>query len=614
MKRNILIIGALAFAAFGLQSCLDYDDPGSEMGAGQIIGDTEKFEGNIDRIDYRKEISEKGFDEANEKLQNYWGMSLTAQYIMRGGKEGGYPGAHAYQRQYSLGPDGYAQYFVVPHKDFMYGTLTSTYNVSDEFNGGPLGSYTDMKNQIMHVLHHPQIDSIPEMKAINLLYFCLAAQEHADLSGPFTYSEDKKNLDNPTTYDDLQTIYTGIVQNLDTIVKCLQHYEVRPDWYKEKMQTLLMGQACATSRDMITFNPTGVDSYLRLANSLKLRMAMHIVKVDPENARKWAEEAVAPENGGVVETTDQQQGLFPMASGFNHPLIDLVNNWGDLRMSASLESLLMSLHHPYVYDAGNEANNHEGYVFELNNQDIVNEKTSDVTKRGTVMCGVRTGTLVGDGQGYAQNQLQAYSKIKGAAFQQAPLYFIKLSEVCFLRAEGALRGWNMGGSAQQFYEDGIRNAYLDEPMLYEFDPSAVYKTNLDAYMNLEKPYEYVNHDYRGGTEDWPSVTKIGVKWNDGDNLETKLEKIITQKYIALFPLSTEAWTELRRTGYPKLFPVLNTDDGDGSIMQGDMIRRIPWVPTDPQVKAAVEASGIPALGDDDLQATRLWWDTPAANF
>ena len=26
------------------------------------------------------------------------------------------------------------------------------------------------------------------------------------------------------------------------------------------------------------------------------------------------------------------------------------------------------------------------------------------------------------------------------------------AEVCFLRAEGALKGWNMGGSAQEFYE------------------------------------------------------------------------------------------------------------------------------------------------------------------
>ena len=46
----------------------------------------------------------------------------------------------------------------------------------------------------MPVLHHPMSDSIPEMKAINLLYYCVGAQELADMAGPFTYLEDKKKL------------------------------------------------------------------------------------------------------------------------------------------------------------------------------------------------------------------------------------------------------------------------------------------------------------------------------------------------------------------------------------------------------------------------------------
>lgn len=614
MKRILLFLGSLAFAVTGLQSCLDYDEPGSELGASQVVNNDDKFEGDISHIDFKREISRAGFNYADSVLTagGYWGKSTTAQFIMRGGKEGDLPGAHAYQRQYSLGPDCYAQYFVVPHKDFMYGLLTSTYNVSDEFNGNPLGSYTEMKNAIMPVLHHPQIDSIPELKAINLLYFCLSAQEHADLSGPFTYFEDKKNAESPTQYNDLQNIYNDIKLNLDTIVACLQYYENRPDWYKARVQELLMGIASYTSRDLVTYENTGMDSYIRLANSLKLRMAMHIVKVARKTAQEWAEEAVDPAHGGVVETVNQQQGIFPIISGFTHPLVDIVNNWGDLRLCASFESLLMSLHHPYVYDKTNADNGHEGYLFERNNNDIVNERTNEVTKANSVMCGVRAGTLVGEGQGYAQNQLQAYSRIKSGTIAQAPLYFISLSEVCFLRAEGALRGWNMGGTAEQFYYEGIRNGYIEDPEPY-LDHS-VWNANIDDYINLEKPYEYVNHDYRGGNEDWPSVTKIGVKWNEGDSKETKLEKIITQKYIALFPLSTEAWTDLRRTGYPKLFAVLNADDGDGSIAQGDMIRRIPWAATDPIAKAAINATGIPALGGEDLQATRLWWDVNAPNF
>ena len=32
------------------------------------------------------------------------------------------------------------------------------------------------------------------------------------------------------------------------------------------------------------------------------------------------------------------------------------------------------------------------------------------------------------------------------------------AEVCFLRAEGALLGWNMGGTAENLYNEGIRTS------------------------------------------------------------------------------------------------------------------------------------------------------------
>ncbi len=115
--------------------------------------------------------------------------------------------------------------------------------------------------------------------------------------------------------------------------------------------------------------------------------------------------------------------------------------------------------------------------------------------------------------------------------------------------------------------------------------------------------------------DIESVTKIGVKWNDSDDNETKLEKIITQKYIAIFPYSYEAWTDIRRTGYPKIFPVLNPNLGDGSLSDGDLIRRLPLPHGDLQAGMDdIATSGIQALGGPDQQATRVFWDKNEANF
>ena len=566
--------------------------------------DTFNTNTKADKLYYKREFTKEGFLAAKETLKNekIFDLIPSGTYCLRGGRiYNGVvykPSEHGYQYQYNLGPDNYAQYFTVPHKDFMIGSLTSTYDLSAEFNNSPLGAYTMAKNAFMPVLHHPMIDSIPEIKAIVLLYYSLAAQENADLSGPFTYFEDKQNSEAPTTYNKVDEIYNSIVANIDTIVNCLKHFETRPEWYKKEIDNII-SSFDLTRNNIFDIEVDKIDAHIRLANSLKLRMAMHIVKADPKKAEKWAVDAVA---SGVIESQNSQMGFFQMKDAIGHPLVQ-ISNWGDTKMSASFESLLISLDHPYTKT-----------LFKPNSEKIINRETGEVLEAGTRICGIRSGVYVGAGQSYQENQYQAYSTFKYDVMAESPLYFIKWSEVDFLRAEGALRGWNMGGSAQFFYERGIKNADLVEPTIAQFFDE-YYDAYVDDYMQLSKAIDYVSEDPIGDGEPWPSVTKIGVKWDDDDSKETKLEKIITQKYIALFPLSTEAWTEMRRTGYPKMFPVLNTDDGDGSIKQGEMIRRIPWVPKDEETKNIIETSGIKALGGrPDDQATRLWWDVDKANF
>ncbi|MBR6016100.1 MAG: SusD/RagB family nutrient-binding outer membrane lipoprotein, partial [Prevotella sp.] len=485
---------------------------------------------------------------------------------MRGGKNASYPGEHAYQRQFSLGPDNYAQYTTVPHYDFMYGTLQTSYDVSTEFNGGPNSLYLLVKNAMIPLLNHPAIDSIPEMKAIYLLMFDYSTQEITDIHGALPYEEFLVNKQGaPFTYNGAEHIYKSIVSHIDLITACLRHYDSRPEWYKTKLQAL-MDENLEISKDKY-LGKTGMDSWIRFANSLKLRIAMHCVKVEPELAQKWAEEAVA---GGVIEDIDQEFALMGMQLGFGHPLNTIWIAWNDARLSASFESLLMSLDHPYT--KGNRP------FFKNNGGRIINTKTSEVLEEDTRIVGLREGIHPGMGQSASTNQMINYSVFDKDYMAQAPLYLMKISEVDFLRAEGAVRGWNMGGSAKSFYERGIRYAYLFERSRERLHRE--YDQMIEEYLVRTEPVPYTYHDPLGNVPDEPSVTKIGVKWDEGDSQETKLEKIITQKYIASFPYSFEAWTELRRTGYPKLFPVLNADEGDGSLKYGDVIRRAPFPDTD----------------------------------
>lgn len=606
-KAKIFLYIALTLTIAGLQSCLDFDTPSDEFEKNTVVVPPVIVKGEADKLIYTKEFTEDEFNTAMEHLQipvDRFYSALTGIYAMRGGKQGGMPEAHSYQYQYSLGPDNYAQFSTVPHSDFMYGTLKSSYAVSKEFNGGPNGCYSIIKNSIVPLLNNGSIDTIPEMKALYLLMYNYASIEIADIYGPMPYTNYKNNVEkSPFEYEALRDIYYAAEANIDSIVNCLKHYGTRPQWYREVVQNTLYASMPLTIYDYS--GTEGMEQWIRFANSLKLRMAVHISKVEPATAKKWAEEAV---KAGVIEETKHEVALYINNLGVDHPL-SRISEWGDTRMSASFESLLMSLDHPYVH-----------YLFAKNSDPITNvgknpnSSAPETTPKETRIIGMREGTVPGQGQSVGTNDYIAFSSVNKSVLADCkpPLYLMKLSEVNFLRAEGALRGWDMGGSAEQFYNDGIRYAGLEDRSVEE--EFRRYDKLYQKYMERTTPVDYTYVDPTGNTPDMKSVTKIGVKWDESLSNEEKLEMIITQKYIASFPYSYEPWVDLRRTGYPKLFPVLNPGDGDGSLKDGDIIRRMPWASDDPQTVEDLNSTGIPALGGPDLQSTHLWWDVNAPNF
>lgn len=105
-----------------------------------------------------------------------------------------------------------------------------------------------------------------------------------------------------------------------------------------------------------------------------------------------------------------------------------------------------------------------------------------------------------------------------AMYQQArgPLLearLISCSEVDFILAEAALKGWNVGGNAESYYYAGI-NASLN-----------TWGVSGDYTQYITNPNVVFN-----GTE----------------------RQIITQKWIADWGNATEAWCDWKRTGYPDL--------------------------------------------------------------
>ena len=618
MKNSkIFVYAALALSAFGMQSCLDYDTPGDEFNANQTVVPPVISSGKADVIDYEKVISDEGVAEAIMALDDNIRTAQTGVYGIRGGKDGGAPVAHAYQFCYSLGPDNYVQYFCVPHYDFPYSnfTLRSTYDMCKGSIGGPGSGFSSAKLYIAPLLNTEKIDSVPELKAIFLTLFNYSAIENADLFGPMPYEEFKALRDkSPFKYNDVRTIYYGVKKNLDDAVACLKYYkDNRSEAYKQELANVMYSYLTIVNEP---YSKTWQDMepWIRFANSLKLRMAIHMSGIEPETAKTWAEEAV---RDGVITDVDNEVAIYPAFSGKDHPLVE-ITGWSDAVMGASFLNLLENLDHPYMK-----------YLFTKNSvglakspQAVEGSSCPATTPANSVYVGMRDGVAPGEGQAAANNPYCGYSMLDKAylAQTQAPLFLMKCSEVYFLLAEGALRGWNMGGTAKQFYEQGIRNASLESRSF----TGNKYNQLVDEYLNVEAPKGIAYVDPQGLTPDMPSVTKIGVKWNEGDSPEVKLEKIITQKYIASFPYSYESWVDLRRVGYPKLFPILGVADSDGTIKAGDskvqtkenIMRRIPWASDDPQTKADIEETGLPALGEgaSDTQGQHLWWDNGASNF
>lgn len=616
-KSKIFVYAALALSAFGMQSCLDYDTPGDEFNVNQTVVPPVISSGKADVIDYEKVISDEGVAEAIMALDDNIRTAQTGVYGIRGGKDGGAPVAHAYQFCYSLGPDNYVQYFCVPHYDFPYSnfTLRSTYDMCKGSIGGPGSGFSSAKLYIAPLLNTEKIDSVPELKAIFLTLFNYSAIENADLFGPMPYEEFKALRDkSPFKYNDVRTIYYGVKKNLDDAVACLKYYkDNRSEAYKQELANVMYSYLTIVN-DPYSKTWEDMEPWIRFANSLKLRMAIHMSGIEPETAKTWAEEAV---RDGVITDVDNEVAIYPVFSGKDHPLVE-ITGWSDAVMGASFLNLLENLDHPYMK-----------YLFTKNSvglakspQAVEGSSCPATTPANSVYVGMRDGVAPGEGQAAANNPYCGYSMLDKAylAQTQAPLFLMKCSEVYFLLAEGALRGWNMGGTAKQFYEQGIRNASLESRSF----TGNKYNELVDDYLNVEAPKGIAYVDPQGLTPDMPSVTKIGVKWNEGDSPEVKLEKIITQKYIASFPYSYESWVDLRRVGYPKLFPILGVADSDGTIKAGDskvqtkenIMRRIPWASDDPQTKEDIANTGIPALGEGatDTQGQHLWWDNGASNF
>ncbi len=307
-------------------------------------------------------------------------------------------------------------------------------------------------------------------------------------------------------------------------------------------------------------------------------MALRVVYVDPGLAQTKAEEAVNSEFGVIA---DQSEGAFRRVADHN-PWERFMPNWNDARIAADLTCYMNGYNDPrrdVYYNKSTFGNLSPAYV------------------------GLRRGIA----QGAYHPSSQGYSCMKVTVADD--MRVLPASEAAFLCAEGALRGWNMRGvDAKTYYEQGIALSFAERGV----NGAAAYCA--DA-VSVPEPYIDPLGMHNGNT-----ASTITIAWKDAAGFdEENLERIITQKWIAIFPNCMEAWSEYRRTGYPRLMPVVANLSG-GTVSDSEGARRLPY-PDDEyrengdNVNAAVSTlASESSRSKGDNMGTHVWWDcNPAIN-
>ena len=419
-----------------------------------------------------------------------------------------------YQLIQNLNADLYSGYLAVP-TPFAGNNNNSLYYMVDGWNSCNLNYY------LLHVMKPTttilNTNSSSDYRAIAKILKVAGMSKAVDTYGPIPYTQAMQG-GLSVAYDSEETVYKSFFQDLKEATDSLT---VFIDQNGNQETRLDFDKICGKSHTR----------WLQFANTLRLRLAMRVVKADPSLAKQEAEAAVANKYGLLkdrnVEAKDENT---------RNPLMVICRDYNDCCISANYETILKGYNDPRL----------EKTVQPVGWGDKGDISTPDGKAAGMIgqIKGIRNGLTV-DGSSYKMYSIQVCPESGGPYSSDVPLPIMSRAESSFLQAEAALRGW-ISGSAKDYYAEGIRNSFA--------------KWNLDAsnYINgTSTQIDYV--DPHNPVNNIAAVNNVPVKYMEAGTKEEQLQQIITQKWIAGFPEGLNAWAEFRRTGYPKLCPVAESN-------------------------------------------------------
>src|SRR6266576_30910 len=352
---------------------------------------------------------------------------------------------------------------------------------------GGWGMYSSVVEDAQRMIVKGEASNVPNWSAVGRILKSYAFSVMTDAMGDLPYSQALKGdtVLHPV-YDTQQSIYDSLFANL-----ALANSEFD-----------FAGSATGFPNGDLMYGGS-LGNWRKFANSLRLRLAMHLSNANATKAASEAAAAVAAAGGLFTSNADNAELMYLAGAPNQNPIYGdaHVGNRDEYGLSRSFVDTLNSWADPRlpVY--------------------------AQIPPAGTPYRGLANGLL--DGEKIDTLDALKYISRIGALWREtpdAPLVLLGYSEVLFLKAEAAERGWIPGGSAAAatYYHDGIVASFAQYGLL----------ADTAAYLGQAK----VGYDGAGATQ------------------AGHLQQIAFQKWLALFMQGPEAWTEVRRTGVPTIVP------------------------------------------------------------
>lgn len=372
---------------------------------------------------------------------------------------------------------------------------------------------------------------------IALVYKCWAFSILTDLYGDVPYSQATKATNGIVlpAFDKQKDIYPKLLADLDSANSLF-----------DISQGLIYGGDLIYNANIgTTTATTGIMKWKKFCNSLKLRLLLRILKRDGEvNVKEQINKILSDPTSYPVFTSNDDEAIFryPGVTPYFNPFY----------LTRDLEWNQQTYFTKYFIDSLNA--HHDPRLSVWATQVSVNGMN--------VYQGIESGYPADVSYNVGANS-SYLSSLKTLPSLGVMMTYAELE---FIKAELALKGFPVGGTAQQHYEAGVAASMKQ--------------------WSVTMPAGF--------------LTQPGVAYDASAAADVQLATIIQQKYYAYFFNDYQSWFEKRRTGLPVL------PRGSGIPPENQFPQRVPYPTYLQSINPQSVADAAAGMGGD-TDDIPVWW-------